>query len=201
MEATANTIRTNDSGALDNSTDTSASIVTFEATRITIDSPHDFVTTRARFDDLVPAFDQLVAVDLILRNSEWSEVEDAIAGLVGPEGFMALSRLDHGALVSLRAQPIEATQYLVGNPVIASRMVSVDTKAALYAPFTVAIHADELGTHVSYTTPSSLLGSLGSPDIYEVAADLDRRIDITIQKACSDATSVHLAGLPAQGPL
>ncbi len=100
---------------------------------------------------------------------------------------MALSRLDHGALMSLHGQPVEATQYLVGNPVIVRQILSADTTAALYAPFTVAIHADELGTHISYTTPSSLLSSLGSTDIDKVAADLDRRIDTTVQKACGKA--------------
>lgn len=187
MKAAAATLRPDDLDAPASPAGTPAPASIFEATRITVDSPHDFVTTRTNFDRLVPAFDPLLARDLILRNAAWTDVEDSIAGIAGPQGFMALSRLDHGALMSLHGQPVEATQYLVGNPVIARQILSADTTAALYAPFTVAIHADELGTHISYTTPSSLLSSLGSTDINEVAADLDRRIDITVQKACGKA--------------
>jgi uncharacterized protein (DUF302 family) len=187
MKAAAATPRPNDLDAPGSLAGIPAPDSIFEATRITVDSPHDFDTTRANFDRLVPAFDPLLARDLVLRKAAWTEVEDNIAGVAGPEGFMALSRLDHGALMSLHGQPTQAIQYLVVNPVIARQMVSADTTATLYAPFTVAIHADELGTHISYTTPSSLLGSLGSTDINEVAADLDRRIDITIQKTCREA--------------
>jgi hypothetical protein len=37
--------------------------ITYAAARITVDSDHDFRTTRARFDECVPIFDQTVALE------------------------------------------------------------------------------------------------------------------------------------------
>lgn len=159
--------------------------LTFPAVRVTVSSAYDFAATRDRFDEQVPRFDQLVALDLVLRGASWPEVETAVGDRAGPTGFVALSRLDQGALMSLHGTPVQATQYLVGNPVIARMVVSVSGEAALYAPFPVAIYGDTARARISYTTPSSLLGSLGSAQIAAVAADLDERVRQTVQQACA----------------
>ena len=43
---------------------TDLTTTTYAAVRITIDSAHDFGTTRARFDERVPLFDQTIALEL-----------------------------------------------------------------------------------------------------------------------------------------
>ncbi len=87
---------------------------------------------------------------------------------LGPTGFVALARLDQGALLSLNGEPLGATRYLVGNPHLAWRVLNADPAAALYAPFGVAVFADQVGrADVSYDRPSSLFASLGSKEIDE----------------------------------
>jgi Domain of unknown function DUF302 len=73
---------------------------------------------------------------------------------------------------------------LVGNPAIAQTMVVRQRAAVLFAPFPVAVYADSEGTHVTYLRPSSLLGSLQSARIDQVARKLDTNIEITIEETC-----------------
>src|ERR1700728_1918184 len=107
--------------------------------RITYQSSHDFETTRARLDEQIPLLDPLVSLDLVLRDAPWAAVESAVAAYLGPTGFVALARLDQGALLSLHGESLGATRYLVGNPLLARRVLSADPAAALYAPFGVAV--------------------------------------------------------------
>jgi hypothetical protein len=102
-------------------------------------SSHDFVTTRARLDEQIPLLDPLVSLDLVMRHASWAEVESTVAAYFGPTGFVALARLDQGALLSLNGEPLGATRYLVGNPLLARRVLKADPAAALYAPFGVAV--------------------------------------------------------------
>jgi uncharacterized protein (DUF302 family) len=163
---------------------TDPTTTTYAAARITIDSGHDFGTTRARFDECVPLFDQTIALGLVARGASWSEVETEIGQLIGPTGFVALSRLDQGALMSLHGEPVDTTQYLVGNPLIARRIIGLNRTAALHAPFPLAIYGDGQGVHVAYIQPSSSFGSLGSADIDLIAKEVDAMILGTVEQVC-----------------
>ena len=112
------------------------------------------------------------------------EVETEIGQLIGPTGFIALSRLDQGSLMSLHGKPVDTTQYLVGNPLIARRIIGLNRTAALHAPFPLAIYGDDQGVHVAYTQPSSSFGSLGSADIDLIAKELDAMILGTVEQVC-----------------
>jgi uncharacterized protein (DUF302 family) len=163
---------------------TEPTTTTFAATRITLDSDHDFPTTRARFDEQVPFFDQAIALELAASGANWSQVETRIGKLIGPSGFVALSRLDQGALMSLHGEPLNATQYLVGNPLIAQQIIDHNPAAALHAPFPLAIYHDHQGVHIAYTQPSASFASLGSADIDVIAKELDTRILATVEQVC-----------------
>jgi uncharacterized protein (DUF302 family) len=154
--------------------------------RISCQSSHDFETTRARLDEQLPLLDPLVSLDLVLRDASWAEVESTVATYLGPTGFVALARLDQGVLLSLNGEPLGATLYLVGNPLLARRVLSADPAAALHAPFGVAVFADHVGNaHVSYDTPSSLFSSLGSKEVDEIGRELDNKIGQAVVAACS----------------
>ena len=154
--------------------------------RITYQSSHDFETTRARLDEQIPLLDPLVSLDLVLRGASWAEVESTVVAYLGPTGFVALARLDQGALLSLTGDPLGATRYLVGNPLLARRVLRADPAAALYAPFGVAVYATHVrGAHVSYDHPSSLFASLRSEEIDEIARELDDKIAQAVVSACS----------------
>jgi uncharacterized protein (DUF302 family) len=150
--------------------------------QITRHSSRDFEVTRARLDEELPLLDSAISSDLIQRQASWSEVDSVIKGELGPNGFVALSRIDQGALFSLFGEPCSATRYLVGNPLIARRVITAVPGAALYAPFSAAVYADRAGVHVSYEQPSSLLSRFESTVLDEIANELDEMIGNTVEK-------------------
>jgi hypothetical protein len=91
---------------------------------VTFDSRSDFESTRARFDERVPLLDPAVTANLVTSQPPWSQVQAAITPTLGPTGFLAVSRLDQGALMTLRGPALHATQYLVGNPLIATEVIT-----------------------------------------------------------------------------
>ena len=156
----------------------------YTARRITYDSHYGYQETRARFDEQVPLLDGAAAVELVVGRVPWSDVQAAVDDQVGPTGFVAMARIDQGALLSLRGEALDGTLYLVGNPIVASDVTSGDPAAVLYVPFRVAVYRDTTGVHLSYDHPSSVLGSLDSADINEIAVELDRKIQLTAEAAC-----------------
>jgi uncharacterized protein (DUF302 family) len=156
----------------------------YTARRITYDSEYGYQETRARFDAQVPLLDGAIAVELVVSRAPWSAVQAAVDERVGPTGFVAMARIDQGALLSLSGEALEGTLYLVGNPIVASDVTSGDPAAVLYVPFRVAVYRDSSGVHLSYDRPSSVLGSLDSAAVNEIAIQLDRKIQLTAEAVC-----------------
>jgi uncharacterized protein (DUF302 family) len=157
---------------------------TYRAVRLSYDSNLDFNETRARFDERVPAFEDAAGIELVLGGASWSEVQAAVDARVGPTGLVALSRLDQGALLSLEGEPLAATLYLVGNPIIAREVTRHEPGAALYAPFRVAVYRDTTGVHIAYDKPSTVFASLGSSGIDVIAVELDDKIRTVVESSC-----------------
>jgi uncharacterized protein (DUF302 family) len=155
-----------------------------DLTVVTFDSRSDFEATRTRFDERVPLLDPNVTVSLVISQAAWSEVEAAITQTLGPTGFLAVSRVDQGALMSLRGTALHATQYLVGNPLIATEVIGSVRHGSLFAPFPAAIYADRDGVHVSYMLPSSLFTSLDDRGVAAIGEQLDEKIEDTVAEVC-----------------
>ncbi len=158
--------------------------VNYQATRLNHDSAVDFEETRRRFDEQVPLLDPLLILRLVVDQAAWRDVETLVERTVGPTGFVSLARLDQGALFSLSGDPVQATLYLVGNPVIANKILAVEPAAALYAPFRVAVFRDAVGAHVAYDQPSSVFESCGSDAIDAIARELDEMIRTSAETSC-----------------
>jgi uncharacterized protein (DUF302 family) len=151
---------------------------------VTFDSRSDFESTRTRFDEQVPLLDPSVTANLVISQPAWTEVEAAIIPKLGPSGFLAVSRLDQGALMSLRGIELHATQYLVGNPLIATEVITCARGGSLFAPFQASVYEDQRGVHVSYMLPSSLFTSLGDSGVAAIGERLDAKIEATVAEAC-----------------
>lgn len=95
--------------------------VSYQATRLIHHSAVDFEETRRRFDEQVPLLDPLLILRLVLDQATWRDVEALVDRTAGQTGFVALARVDQGSLFSLSGDPVQATLYLVGNPVIVAR--------------------------------------------------------------------------------
>jgi uncharacterized protein (DUF302 family) len=151
---------------------------------VTFDSRSDFQSTRARFDERVPLLDPAVTANLVISQPAWSQVQAAITPTLGPSGFLAVSRLDQGALMSLRGPVLRATQYLVGNPLIATEVITSVPEGSLFAPFQAAVYEDQRGVHISYMLPSSLFTSLDDDGIAAIGDRLDAKIEATVAEVC-----------------
>ena len=88
------------------------------------DSAVDFEETPYRFDEQVPMLDPLRLSDSSSIKQRGMTSRLTWIAVVGPTGFVALTRIDQGALFSLGGDPVQATLYLVGNPVIARSILA-----------------------------------------------------------------------------
>ena len=156
----------------------------YQATRVTYDSARGFAETQSSFDEHVPLLDLGVAINLVRNGASWDQVQSAVNTSIGPSGLVALARLEQGLLLSLSGEAVQATLYLVGNPLVARQVLGHDRAGALYAPFRVAVFADDRGTHISYDKPSTVFASLGSAEIDQIAVDLDAKIAAVAEEVC-----------------
>ncbi|MEI9888872.1 MAG: DUF302 domain-containing protein [Rhizomicrobium sp.] len=155
---------------------------------------HTRLVTGRGYDAAVRAFErELGHLDpnlpklLIARKAPWSEAERAIEKMAGPHDLMVVSSTDLGSLTSLSGKEKRCRLYLVGNPVIANRIIEIDLRGSFYVPFRVALYdeGDALGTVVAYDRPSSFLATLGRPELTAIAQALDEKID-TVAAAVRD---------------
>jgi uncharacterized protein (DUF302 family) len=147
---------------------------------------HRSLATGLGYDALVRAFErELGHLDpatprrLIERRAEWSEVEREIESTAGPHDLMIIAHVDLGSITSLSGREKRCSLYLVGNPVIANQIISIDLRGSFYVPFRVALYDDGSpgGAVICYDRPSSFLATLGRPELAEIADFLDRKID------------------------
>lgn len=125
------------------------------------------------FDDVIASFEnQLGRLDQIAAQQS-DDMAAAIKGMEGPLGLMIISTLAMDKLLpALSVNARRSTQYLVGNPLIASEMAQHHILASLYAPPRVLIYSDKGATAIAYEQPSSTFGRLQSSDSAKTAAIL-----------------------------
>lgn len=128
-----------------------------------------------RFESAVPVFKLEQALALVERKAPWSEVA-ADAAASAPHNFLLYWKLDVSPLMSLAGHRLRATEYLMGNHVIAETMYRYDPAVTLYVPLRLAIYESGEGTRFSIEQPSSILSSLGRDEITRVGMDLDRKL-------------------------
>jgi hypothetical protein len=150
------------------------------------------VETTFTYEDLCRRFE--AAIGLLdapaIRRMEatatpWGEIEAAICAMAGESGLMQFACFDQGAVASLAGSRICCRLYLVGNPVVAARIVRIDERGALYVPFRVTVYAppQEAAAAIAFDRPSSLLAGLSRPALDQIGAQLDREIDTAVLRA------------------
>jgi hypothetical protein len=86
-----------------------------------------------RYEALIAAFeremgrwDQVVETALIDRKAPWEQVEGAFQKMAGPHGLMIFFHVNQGRLVSLTNGIKRCSLYIVGNGVIAEKILTID---------------------------------------------------------------------------
>jgi sarcosine/dimethylglycine N-methyltransferase len=148
--------------------------------------PHQIIRLdipiQQNYDDFIGGFERAVPVwsadrtiELVKRKAPWSDVVAAVAA-AAPHDFLLYAKLDLTPLMSLAGNRRRATEYLMGNHVIAEAMYRHDPVVALYVPLRLAIYESGDGTRFTMEQPSTSLSSLGRNEIVEVGKDLDRKL-------------------------
>jgi hypothetical protein len=133
----------------------------------------------AAFERELGRWDPSIPTRLVEEHAPWGAVEREANRAAGPHGLIILGQVDQGPLVSLAGHPIRCSLYLIGNPLIAARILRIDVRASLYVPFRVCLYDDggPDGACVSFDRPSSFLGALERPELTEFGRLLDEKID------------------------
>jgi uncharacterized protein (DUF302 family) len=148
-----------------------------QRTRIATGLPYDDLVRN--FEDELGRWDPAVRDRLVKSKASWSDVEQQVAAAAGPHGLMIFARIDQGQLISLAGETKRCSLYLVGNPVIANKIIAIDIRGSFYVPFRVGLFDDGTadGGAIIYDRPSSFLASLGHAELAEIGNLLDQKID------------------------
>ncbi|MTD94243.1 DUF302 domain-containing protein [Hyphomicrobium sp. xq] len=145
--------------------------------------PYDELSQR--FESTLGTWHPATAQGFVERRAPWPDVEAEAAKIAGSFGLMIIAAINQGQLTSLSGYPKKCRLYLVGNPVIATRILDIDPLGALYVPFRVAIYAgDGSGARISFDRPGSSLATLGNATIDAIGRQLDDKIDAVVQAIC-----------------
>jgi uncharacterized protein (DUF302 family) len=147
--------------------------------RSTVSTGLTYPALIAAFERELKRWDPVIGVGLVERQAPWSEVEREVGQVAGPHGLMILGHADQGAIVSLSGHATRCSLYLVGNPVIAARIIRIDVRASLYVPFRVCLYDDDDpgGACIAFDRPSSFLATLERPELTDLGTLLDQKID------------------------
>jgi hypothetical protein len=150
-------------------------VVSRVATRLDIASPHSYEGFLARFENAVPMWTPVRLLEMLERKASWSEVVEDIAASA-PHDFLLYWKLDLSPLMGLAGNTKRATEYLMGNHVIAETMYRHDPAVALYLPLRCAVYEARDGARFTIDQPSTALSDFGSEEIAAVGIDLDRKL-------------------------
>jgi Domain of unknown function DUF302 len=139
---------------------------------------HEF---QISYEQAVPVLDMEKMTDLVTRGAPWPEMTEVIEA-AAPFGFLVYFKLDVDPLMGLAGHPAPCTAYLMGNHIIAEKMLRHDPQAMLYAPLRTLLWVDDAGdTWFTVDQPSSQFASLGDPAITTVGHELDSKLAVLLE--------------------
>lgn len=154
-------------------------IQTASIQHVTIQSDLPFETVQARLEALVPPIDP--AIFTLLQRGDRARALQAIEACP-PLSIFATQ--DHGALLRAVGHDARAIQYMIGNPLTASRMTRHRLSAALYAPVRVLLRDDPSGKTVfEYDRPVCVFGQFHDSQVDAVARNLDAALSEVLSAA------------------
>jgi hypothetical protein len=156
-------------------TEIGASAISRTAVRLDVAIPYGYEEFRRRFESAVPMWNRDHAVEMLERKAPWSEVA-ADAAASAPHDFLLYWKLDLTAMMGLAGNSHRATEYLLGNHVIAETMYRHNPAVALYVPLRCAVYETTEGARFTMEQPSTALSDLGHDEIALVGRDLDRKL-------------------------
>ena len=155
--------------------ETGRSVIPHQAVRLDLAVHEDYENFLRRFESAVPMFNRDRAVELVARKAPWPEVV-AEAAVTAPHAFLLYWKLDLTPIMSLTGATRRATEYLMGNHIIAETMYRHDPAVGLYVPLRCIVYEGDSETRFAIEQPSTTLSSLGRGKIAQVGKDLDHKL-------------------------
>jgi hypothetical protein len=148
---------------------TDSTFIDHPTRRLVVTLPRPYDAACEHFEALVPEAD----LHRFYQLGSWKAALE-LAEINGPHGFMRYYGSDLCALMAGSQSLWKATQYFMGNHIIAERAFREDASAGLHAPLPSMIYADSDGdTKLAVDQPSLMFDSYGDPQIAEVGRQLD----------------------------
>ncbi|CAN5583377.1 hypothetical protein BH11ACT6_BH11ACT6_12680 [soil metagenome] len=175
---------------------TAATATQHTVTRLDIPTSLPFDKFCDAFESLAPLFDSAVIEAITARGGSWDDVRAAVA-TNAPHGLMIFASIDAAPLMAAAGHTTRATEYLIGNHVVAEQMFRYNPLALLYAPLRVLVHSHNHGEAIfSLDQPSTLFASLGDPRITLVGDELDRKVIDLLALIGVDAAAAFVSCAP-----
>ena len=119
--------------------------------------------------------------------ASWVQIEKAIEGTLGSSGLSIFHRVEHGELLSAAGKPRRVSQYAIGNPLLAIRMIQHEPGVALYAPLRLAVYEDGEGKCVvACDRFTSLLTRYQHPEIASTAKLVEQKVDALVAEVTGE---------------
>ena len=127
---------------------------------------------------------------LITTNASWEQAVQTVEQQLGTSGFTIFSKIEQGALLTLRGKPTRAAQYAIGNPLLAIQMIEHAPEVALYAPLRLTVYENRAGNaFVAYERFTSQLAQYPQPEIAAVAQMVEQKLEEMIAEATGEGVS------------
>lgn len=150
-------------------------LIPCEVIRLDLPVHESYENFLLRFESAVPAFNRERVAALAERKAPWPEVA-ADARASAPHDFLLYWKLDLAPVMRLAGNERRATEYLMGNHVIAEAMYRHDPAVGLYVPLRCIIYEGDGETRFAIELPSKTLSSFGRDEIAQVGYDLDHKL-------------------------
>jgi uncharacterized protein (DUF302 family) len=153
---------------------------------------HVVVASSKSFDEVVAALEtNTPRADFVVFDAPGApatapeEVKKKLDAVADKDSLLILARSDVGERQSLLVgKTIRARRYLIGNPLLAARIIDHDPAASLYVPLQLLVYEDAQGkTHLAYDKAASMLSQFRNERIITVARMLDEKMEDLVSKA------------------
>jgi uncharacterized protein (DUF302 family) len=124
---------------------------------------------------------------LLAESASEEQVAQTIEEHLGTSGLSLFSRVEHSHLLSLLGKTTRATQYTIGNPLLALQMTRYVPEAALYAPLKLVVYEDEQGnTFLAYDSFISQLAQYQREQITRVARLVEQKLEVLVAEVTGE---------------
>lgn len=155
--------------------------------RVSMISPKSFEEVVAAIEAAVsrPIMDEFLQ-DVVSAKT-YAELEKVIHKVIGVSGFMEFIRFDLGEIMrkDRGEKAPRSLRLIIGNPLIAQRMIVHVPDTGSYVPVTILIDKRADGVPLSYDKMASLLARYESPEALNVARDLDSKVEALLTAAAT----------------